>query len=190
MKQGYFASVLASLYRETQDGRSIRLLLALFVFALPRLCEAQAVATPPNDASAPESRLWRPILSFVISRLGDQIVQASQRTTEEPWEISLPDSSAAWQAFGRHLQRSLGARPVRPEDERYRRLIIGPASITGDSAQVVLQTGLRVRCKGSNRTSGFGNEERIYLRSFGARGWGSVATSGGVLHGDSVPCSP
>jgi hypothetical protein len=169
----------------------MRLHLLMLVSAgcgLPVVCAGQ-VTSMASEILTPESRVWRPILEVVVSRVAGDIVRAANAPTEEAWIVTLPDSTPSWLRLRDHFMRMLRARPVSAEDESFRELYVGPLRITGDTARVELRTSFTRKCPGSTWVTGSGTNEDILLARFPTFGWGARASSASVLVGDRVPCA-
>ena len=154
---------------------------------LPVVCAGQVNSA--SEILTPESRVWRPILEFVVSRVAGDIIRAANAPTEEAWSVTLPDSTPSWLRLHDHLMRILRARPVRADDDSFRELYVGPLRVTGDTARVELRTSFTRKCPGSTWVTGSGTNEEILLARFPAFGWGGRASSAGGLVGDRVPCA-
>ena len=134
-----------------------------------------------------DSVAWERVLVHVVSTLSPLIVRAAGDSTPPPWSLRLPADEPQRFHLESQLRRILRARPVTAEDSVVYTLELGPLRVVGDTARVMMRTGVTRRCPGSTRVTGFGNEEEVLVPRAPPGFWGA-ARSTRVRHGDRVGC--
>jgi hypothetical protein len=165
------------------SARVLGLLMALAIGA-----QAQTPARSPFAALATDSTAWQRVLTYIVSSLASNIVEASADSAPQPWTIRLPDAEPQRVLLERQLRTIFRARGPLPSDTVLRSLTVGPLVVVGDSGYVKVQFDLTQRCGGSARTTGYGNVDSVIVpRHSQMKAWGA-ARSAGILHGDRFGC--
>jgi hypothetical protein len=150
--------------------------------------QAQNARAGMSVAMTTDSAAWQSVLIHIVERLSSDLVRASTDTTRQPWDIHLPPAEPQRELLDLQLRRILRARPSTPSDSVYRTIDIGRLRITGDTATVDVGLNYTRRCPGTNKTTGYGWSETVFVTRLPQfRFWGA-ARSRSTMAGDRVSC--
>lgn len=114
----------------------------LAVIAAPLTGQAPPVASRPATTSEVVQRVSAALYEFLAPVFASEALGKSPG----PWEVVLPDSSAAWQGVREHLARAIPVRSIGDQDTTQRRLQLSAIETHGDTASAMLGHSRAYRC--------------------------------------------